>query len=174
MVKVFQVFRVLYIIQIQVSTIINYRSQPLHTIVLKIKIFTKKKLLYLHTLDLQQLVWKNKWNAHQCCNAWLGLQSTWKCILQVCEILFRYSSGFCEFCVSTAADPRFHGIYYPFTVKISILLLLGTWHLVLWPLALLPAYTFSFLQFSSQLGIHSITVNIPCAVNGYRHPGVTE
>lgn len=67
---------------------------------------------------------------------------------------------------------KYHGIYYRFAVKFSILRLLGTWHLVLCPLALLPAYTFSFLQFSLQLGTHLITVNIPCAVNGYRHQGV--
>lgn len=68
--------------------------------------------------------------------------------------------------------PKYHGIYYRFAVKFSILWLLGTWHLVLCPLALLPAYTFSSLQFSFQLATHLITVNIPCAVSGYRHQGV--
>lgn len=71
-------------------------------------------------------------------------------------------------------SPRSNEIYYYFVVKFSILWLLGTWLLVLCPLALLPAYTFSFLQFSLQLGIHLITVNIPHAVYGYRYQGVKE
>lgn len=173
------IVRALYILQIQLNTIIHYRGQPLHIILLRNKIFTKKKThqkLHFYTLELQKWPWKNKQNAHQCCNAWLGLQSTWKHVFQVCKIPFRYSSGSCEFCMSTAADFFFtyHGIYYHYAVKFSILLLLGAWHLVFCPLALLPAYTFSFLQFSLQLGIHLITVNIPCAVNGYRHQGVKE
>lgn len=131
--------------------------------------------MYFYTWQLQKWPWKNKQNAHQCCNAWLGLQSTWKHIFEMCEIPFRYWSRSCEFCMSTAADlffPKYHGIYYRFAVKFSILWLLGTWHLVLCPLALLPAYTFSSLQFSFQLATHLITVNIPCAVSGYRHQGV--
>jgi len=70
---------------------------------LRNKISTEKKTLYFYTSELQKWPWKNKQNAHQCCNAWLGLQSTWKHIFQVCEIPFRYLSGSCEFCMSTAA-----------------------------------------------------------------------
>lgn len=96
----------------------------------------------------------------------------------MCEIPFRYWSGSCEFRMSTAADYFFFfrsdGINYHFVVKFSILWLLGTWLLALCPLALLPASTFSFLQFSVQLGIHLITVNIPHAVYGYRYQGVKE
>ena len=131
-----------------------------------------------YVLQLPKRPWKNKQNAPQCCNAWLGLQSTWEHIFQMCEIPFRYWSGSCEFHMSTAAlfffSPRSNEIYYYFVVKFSILWLLGTWLLVLCPLALLPAYTFSFLQFSLQLGINLITVNIPHAVYGYRYQGVKE
>lgn len=56
-----------------------------------------------YVLQLPKRPWKNKQNAPQCCNAWLGLQSTWEHIFQMCEIPFRYWSGSCEFHMSTAA-----------------------------------------------------------------------
>lgn len=131
--------------------------------------------MYFYTLELEKWPWKNKQNAHQCCNAWVGLQSTWKHIFQVCEIPFRYLYESCEYCMSTAAE-------FFFQVPWNLLLFCCksqyftvARHLTLSALSSCP-FTCIHLFFPSilQSGINLITVNMPRAVNGYRHQGVKE
>lgn len=163
-----------------VHTSFHYREQPLHIPMLRNNIFTKKKTkpknLYLYALELQKWPWKNKQNVPNGAMPDLVLQSTLKHIFQVCEIPFTCSSGSCECCMPTAAEFVFQVPQNLLVFCCKIQYFTVARHLTFSALSSCP-FTCIHPLFPSiflQLEIHLITVNIPCAVNGYRHQGDKE